>query len=37
MLSGGTGPDIFRDTWDGLNGDRITDFLPGDWIQNFLI
>jgi hypothetical protein len=32
-LTGGTGVDIFRDTAAGLNGDHITDFLPGDRIQ----
>lgn len=33
ILTGGTGVDRFRDTVAGLNGDRITDFLPGDRIQ----
>jgi hypothetical protein len=33
ILTGGTGVDRFRDTAAGLNGDRITDFLPGDRIQ----
>jgi hypothetical protein len=32
-LTGGTGVDIFQDTAAGLNGDRITDLLPGDRIQ----
>ena len=32
-LTGGTGVDRFRDTAAGLNGDRITDLLPGDRIQ----
>src|SRR5437868_15397531 len=32
-LTGGTDVDIFRDTAAGLNGDTITDFLPGDRIQ----
>lgn len=32
-LTGGTGVDIFRDTMAGLNGDHITDLLPGDHIQ----
>jgi hypothetical protein len=32
-LTGGPGADIFRDTAAGLNGDNITDFLPGDRIQ----
>jgi hypothetical protein len=32
-LTGGTGSDVFRDTAAGLNGDRITDLLPGDRIQ----
>ena len=32
-LTGGTGTDVFRDTMAGLNGDRITDLLPGDRIQ----
>ena len=33
ILTGGTGVDTFLDTAAGLNGDRITDFLPGDRIQ----
>jgi len=33
VMTGGTGVDRFRDTAAGLNGDRITDFLPGDRIQ----
>ena len=33
ILTGGTGVDRFRDTAAGLNGDRITDLLPGDRIQ----
>ena len=33
VLTGGTGVDTFFDTAAGLNGDRITDFLPGDRIQ----
>src|SRR5918993_3827130 len=33
ILTGGTGVDRFRDTGAGLNGDRITDLLPGDRIQ----
>ena len=33
VMTGGTGVDRFRDTVAGLNGDRITDFLPGDRIQ----
>ena len=33
MLIGGGGSNIFFDTAAGLNGDRITDFLPGDRIQ----
>ena len=33
VLTGGSGVDRFRDTAAGLNGDRITDFLPGDRIQ----
>ena len=32
-LTGGTGADTFVDTGAGLNGDTITDFLPGDRIQ----
>jgi hypothetical protein len=32
-LTGGTGADTFLDTAAGLNGDTITDFLPGDRIQ----
>jgi hypothetical protein len=32
-LTGGTGADTFMDTAAGLNGDTITDFLPGDRIQ----
>jgi hypothetical protein len=32
-LTGGTGADFFLDTSAGLNGDHITDFLPGDRIQ----
>ncbi|MDQ2683429.1 MAG: hypothetical protein M3Y37_07870, partial [Chloroflexota bacterium] len=32
-LTGGDDVDRFRDTAAGLNGDRITDFLPGDRIQ----
>ena len=32
-LTGGTGVDTFRDNSAGLNGDTITDFLPGDRIQ----
>ena len=32
-LTGGTGVDVFRDSSAGLNGDTITDFLPGDRIQ----
>jgi hypothetical protein len=32
-LTGGTGADTFIDTAAGLNGDTITDFLPGDRIQ----
>ena len=32
-LTGGDGADIFRDTASGLNGDTITDLLPGDRIQ----
>src|SRR5689334_25448211 len=32
-MSGGSGTDIFRDTAAGLNGDTITDLLPGDRIQ----
>jgi len=32
-LTGGTGADTFQDTGAGLNGDTITDFLPGDRIQ----
>jgi hypothetical protein len=33
IMTGGTGVDRFRDTAAGLNGDRITDLLPGDRIQ----
>ncbi|GAA3896222.1 hypothetical protein GCM10022276_14020 [Sphingomonas limnosediminicola] len=33
ILTGGSGVDVFRDKAAGLNGDRITDFLPGDRIQ----
>src|SRR4249919_4309113 len=33
ILTGGTGVDTFLDNAAGLNGDRITDFLPGDRIQ----
>ena len=33
VLTGGSGADAFRDTMAGLNGDRITDLLPGDRIQ----
>jgi hypothetical protein len=33
ILTGGTGVDSFRDSAANLNGDRITDFLPGDRIQ----
>jgi hypothetical protein len=33
VMTGGSGVDRFRDTVAGLNGDRITDFLPGDRIQ----
>ena len=33
ILTGGFGVDRFTDTAAGLNGDRITDFLPGDRIQ----
>jgi hypothetical protein len=33
MLTGGTGADTFQDTIAGLNGDTITDLLPGDRIQ----
>ena len=33
ILTGGIGVDRFRDTASGLNGDRITDLLPGDRIQ----
>lgn len=32
ILTGGNGQDIFRDTAAGLNGDHITDLLPGDSI-----
>ena len=32
-LTGGNGTDIFLDTAAGLNGDHITDLLPGDRIQ----
>ena len=32
-LTGGTGADFFLDNSAGLNGDHITDFLPGDRIQ----
>ena len=32
-LTGGTGADTFVDTAANLNGDTITDFLPGDRIQ----
>src|SRR5689334_8890365 len=32
-MTGGTGADTFQDTAAGLNGDTITDFLPGDRIQ----
>jgi hypothetical protein len=31
-LTGATGTDVFRDTAAGLNGDHITDLLPGDSI-----
>ena len=33
IMTGGIGVDRFRDTAAGLNGDRITDLLPGDRIQ----
>ena len=33
ILTGGAGSNIFLDNAAGLNGDRITDFLPGDRIQ----
>src|SRR5438270_5940205 len=33
VLTGGTGADIFIDSAANLNGDQITDFLPGDRIQ----
>ena len=33
ILTGGIGVDRFADTAAGLNGDRITDLLPGDRIQ----
>ena len=33
ILTGGVGVDRFADTAAGLNGDRITDLLPGDRIQ----
>lgn len=33
ILTGGAGSNIFVDTAADLNGDRITDFLPGDRIQ----
>lgn len=33
VLTGGLGSNIFLDTAAGFNGDRITDFLPGDRIQ----
>ena len=32
ILTGGNGVDVFRDTAAGLNGDHITDLLPGDSI-----
>ena len=32
ILSGGTGNDVFRDTKEGLDGDTLTDFRPGDTI-----
>lgn len=33
VLTGGVGSDVFLDSSAGFNGDRITDFLPGDRIQ----